>query len=152
MIICVVKPTKFTSDCWNVYDKQLVERNKINKEKCRSVVVSSFPLKDHNLGPTETLKSKTLLLANFVKHIKKQNKTKELSEPSLKRSKKKETTLLPNWEFTIRYRVVYTKWRTVSISAQTPCLGGGLVQVVSIDTERGRPNWSWLWPTLWPSC
>ena len=52
---------------------------------------------DHNLGPTETLKSKTLHLANFVKHIKKkkQNKTKELSEPSLKRSKRKETTLLP---------------------------------------------------------
>lgn len=49
---------------------------------------------DHNLGPTETLKSKTLHLANFVKHIKK-NKTKELSEPSLKRSKRKETTLLP---------------------------------------------------------
>ena len=48
---------------------------------------------DHNLGPTETLKSKTLHLANFVKHIKK--KTKELSEPSLKRSKRKETTLLP---------------------------------------------------------
>ena len=50
---------------------------------------------DHNLGPTETLKSKTLHLANFVKHIKKKNKTKELSEPSLKRSKRKETTLLP---------------------------------------------------------
>ena len=51
---------------------------------------------DHSLGPTETLKSKTLHLANFVKHIKKkQNKTKELSEPSLKRSKRKETTLLP---------------------------------------------------------
>ena len=50
---------------------------------------------DHNLGPTETLKSKTLHLANFVKHIKKKkNKTKELSEPSLKRSKRKETTLL----------------------------------------------------------
>ena len=50
---------------------------------------------DHNLRPTETLKSKTLHLANFVKHIKKQNKKKELSEPSLKRSKRKETTLLP---------------------------------------------------------
>ena len=50
---------------------------------------------DHNLGPTETLKSKTLHLANFVKHIEKKNKTKELSEPSLKRSKRKETTLLP---------------------------------------------------------
>ena len=32
---------------------------------------------DHNLGPTETLKSKTLHLANFVKHIKKKNKTKQ---------------------------------------------------------------------------
>ena len=51
---------------------------------------------DHNLGPTETLKSKTLHLANFAKHIKKtKKKTKELSEPSLKRSKRKETTLLP---------------------------------------------------------
>ena len=50
---------------------------------------------DHNLRPTETLKSKTLHLANFVKHIKKQNEKKELSEPSLKRSKRKETTLLP---------------------------------------------------------
>ena len=50
---------------------------------------------DHNLRPTETLKSKTLHLANFIKHIKKQNKKKELSEPSLKRSKRKETTLLP---------------------------------------------------------
>lgn len=51
---------------------------------------------DHNLGPTETLKSKTLHLANFVKHIKKKTKqNKELSEPSLKRSKRKETTLLP---------------------------------------------------------
>ena len=29
---------------------------------------------DHNLGPTETLKSKTLHLANFVKHIKKKTK------------------------------------------------------------------------------
>ena len=32
---------------------------------------------DHNLGPTETLKSKTLHLAYFVKQIKKQNKTKK---------------------------------------------------------------------------
>ena len=147
MIICVVTPTKFTSDCWNVYDKQLVERNKINTEKCRWVVVSSFPLKDHNLGPTETLKSKTLRLANFVKHIK-----NNLCEPSPKSPRRKEATLLAKWEFIIRYRVVYTKWRTLSISAQTPCLGGGLVQVVSTDTERGRPNWSWLWPTLLPSC
>lgn len=88
MIICVVTPTKFTSDCSNVYDKKLVERNKINTEKCRSVVVSSFPLKDNNLGPTETLKS-TLHLANFVKHIK-----KNLSEPSPKSPRGKEATLL----------------------------------------------------------
>ena len=44
---------------------------------------------DHNLGPTETLKSKTLHLANFVKHIK-----NNLSAPSPKSSRGKEATLL----------------------------------------------------------
>ena len=89
MIICVVTPTKFTSDCSNVYDKKLVERNKINTEKCRSVVVSSFPLKDNNLGPTETLKSNYVTSGEFCKAHK-----KTLSEPSPKSPRGKEATLL----------------------------------------------------------